>query len=250
MGDNTTNFRHAVMAMVHKGYKVHMESNCYIFNFQMNGLENLTCRMTSSRKEPPGNPDKHLLTYTSRIGKDVIIRIGPVFGLGGSRVPKDEFISWLGVAISIRHLWRPSELIETEYGDIILDPIYANKIYHNGVLSQDTTFNGETFQYGYNFHREGQESVFLSIIWETAIQQKPEVALQIFIDLLWTNTSVSDTKEADELFEFSTAEMIWNRLLAGAGQELFYYCNEQGSDVRDYFLPNFEALRSNFTLAS
>ncbi|RJE21446.1 hypothetical protein PHISCL_06227 [Aspergillus sclerotialis] len=231
VGDNTMSFRHAVMVMLHKGYKVHMESSGYIFNFEMHGVERLTCSMTTSRKEPPriGIPTKHLTTYMSRIGKDVIIRIGPVFGLCGSRVPKNQFISWLGVAISIRHFRSPSELIETGYGDIILDSKYANKIYHNGVLSQNT-LKGETFQYGYNFRQKGQETVFLSVMWETAIQQNPEVALPRYIDLLRSNSTGSDTKEADELLEFSTAELIWNQLLSDAGQEEFYYCNEQGSN--------------------
>ena len=209
-----------------------MESSGFIFNFDVVGIEKLTCEMTKSQKGTP-QATKYLTGYVSRIGRDVMIRIGPVFGLKGSRVSQDTFIDWLKVSMSIRHFQSPSSLIETEQGDLLLDSEYANKIYRKGILSQNI-FKGEPFRCGYNFNQKGNETQSLCRIWEAAIHQKPQVALPKYIDLLRSSSNYSDTNQADGLIGLPTAKIIWNWLLSDAGQGSFYYCPDQDSNVSDY----------------
>ena len=78
---------------------------------------------------------KKLAKGTSRelknnIWEDVTVRIGKIRG-HGLKIEREDFENRIKVSIDLN---RPSNLIQTARGSLILDPNYCNKIFLKGLL--------------------------------------------------------------------------------------------------------------------
>lgn len=232
----------ATKVMMLAGYKVHIESIGQNFNFTFKG-SNLHCTAASSKRSTAfsaSQDTQHLTSYSSRVGKDVAVCID---GTDKTELERGRFLRWLRVSLDIRGLTRPSNIIETEHGDLVLEQKHADKIYFKGLLLSRPTPNAGALVHGYNLHQSreirnrkylansDEEAQLLCRIWEAAIQQRPDVALQRYISLLRNNPQSPDVTKAAELLNFSTSKTIWNQLRSEAGEEEFYYCREVNSNV-------------------
>jgi hypothetical protein len=65
--------------------------------------------------------------YRPRIERDVSITIGPGRNKAYNKVSLEVFKTLLGVTIDIWGPSYPSGIIETDYGDLILDPKFQGK---------------------------------------------------------------------------------------------------------------------------
>lgn len=245
IGCHGEGFKFAALVMIRAGYKSHIESSNHNFNFSFKGANNskFHCNMNPSRKiHVPLSSEEdgtlHLTAYKPRIWKDVAVRISPLSGVGALKISRHEFIRWLRVSIDIHGFSKPSELIETEHGDLILEKKYANKIYFKGLLLPESASGGEAFECGYNFKKGGlnrdrqrltsidEGAQLLCRIWEAAIKKSPGIARPRYIALLQSKDNVLDVKNADKHLDIDTSEVIWNLLLIEAGPTQFYYCDE------------------------
>jgi hypothetical protein len=247
----------AALVMARKRYQVIYEASSFYWEFKMGGKDksHLYChlkpRSTERLKEQIMKYDAKTRQSQPRplqgnIWEDVTVKIGRVSAPHwGKRIPKHEFEDWIKVAIDLN---RPSEIIETSRGSLILDEKFSNRIFLEGLLLEGQS-QGRKFKYGYNMRSgamnrdrqkladSAEESRILAEIWEDAIAKNKAYCLPKYIDMFWEQEQWDDVNLAKERISGPTTSLMWNHLRE-KGRELnsFYHDSTRGVRVRAYFI--------------
>ncbi|KAH8691852.1 hypothetical protein BGW36DRAFT_303752, partial [Talaromyces proteolyticus] len=223
----------AAMVLSRKGHRFNIYSNNCTWSFVFRGLSDrqLHCLLVPSTAVTPSDETNFahdMDCFRPRIWRDVCVTIGSGDKPLSDGVSLDIFKSWLNVSLDIRGLSYPSAIVETDHGDLILDPKFQ-------------ALDVRSYKFGYNFangkvNRDRQrlvdtseEANLLRQIWEAAIQKDEAVVLPRYVDLLRNFPSAPDVESADQLLESSTRSLIWKFLLSEAKGSDFYYCERYGS---------------------
>jgi hypothetical protein len=137
----------------------------------------------------------------------------------------------------------PAHIVQTDHGDLLLDPEFAGKVYLKGLLLPNAGSAANKLMFGYNLLRgqtnrdrqrltyPEEEAKLLISIWEHAIEMRGVDILERFIDLVQHDHTYADVNMAEHKVSKTTASAIWNHLLqTGNGQ--FFYCEKNGDSVR------------------
>lgn len=236
----------AAMVMMLSGYQVRFESSKDRWDFFFVGE-------TFSFSRTPATEDAFLDSLnqgsfsSSPVDKvsvnDLAIVIGPGPGPGPGRdddksrsrkVDRAKLFRWLGVTLGITNFGQPSSVIAIEFGDLILDPQFANSVYANGILL--STSHLGVFAYGYHFHTEEivadglvlavseKEAQLRCRIWEAAVE-KDRAVLGLLVGLLRGSPRVCDVRGMEVYLQPVTVVKIWEFLVLDGGHGKIY-CQE------------------------
>jgi hypothetical protein len=163
------------------------------------------------------------------------------------KIPLAHFESWTSRILDI---CLPNQIVRTEYGDLILDPSHAGKIYLHGLQLPSGSKSNLPFVYAYNLLniRTGRdrdtvtdaqaEAKKIASIWSSAIQAEKKsgqaVLIEKYIDLILEKLyTAADVHTIDRVMSRLDASIIWNELKNRARKNSqFYYCATSDSYVR------------------
>ena len=230
----------AAMVMMLSGYQVRFESSKDRWDFFFVG-ETFSFSRTPATEEAfldSLNQDSFGSSPVEKVSvNDLAIVIGPGPGDNDTtsrKVDRAKLFRWLGVTLDITNFGRPSFVIATDFGDLILDGQFANSVYANGILL--STSHLEQFIYGYHFRTEEvvadglvlvaseAEAQLRCRIWEAAIE-KDGAILGLLVSLLRGNERVCDVRGMGVHLQLVTAAKIWEVLVLDSGQGKIY-CQE------------------------
>ncbi|KAL4889256.1 hypothetical protein BDV59DRAFT_119937 [Aspergillus ambiguus] len=236
----------AAMVMSREDYNVCVETNNTHWNFSLTESSQFLCIVSSRQAAIPKrkpNPGREMARFTSRIWRDVTVVIGPGHKHKSSSqgVPLEQFKKWLDVSLEIRGYSYPGSIIETDHGDLIMEPRYYGKIFLKGLLLPSSISEPRPFRLGYNFVQgevnrdrkrlvnRHQEADIVRKIWESAIQKNEGLILPLYVNI-WRNfPRAPDIEFAEELLESTTRLLIWKHLLKIADSRKFYFCQKTGT---------------------
>jgi hypothetical protein len=174
------------------------------------------------------------------IWEDVTVRIG-LFQGQGRRVEKAEFLLWNKVSLDLD---RPSNIISTTHGSVILDERFKGRIYLKGLILEGE--GGMPFKYCYNFYRgevnrdrerliyPKQEANTLAEIWAEAVTLDEALTLPHLMEMLQADEEWADVNLVQDYISKETAGKIWKRFQdQNMEGKLFYYYDQNGDKVRD-----------------
>jgi hypothetical protein len=235
----------AALAMLRNGYSVRIEASNIYWNFslwesgfrcQLQGFKGVD---TSTQSEPASD----MAHLRSHIQRDVTVMIEADLGTEDKSGSLAIFQHWLRVSLDIRGFSYPSHILETNAGDLILDPTYQGSIYLKGMLLPAANSELKPYKLGYNFPRgrvnrdrqilvhNHEEADIVRQIWEAAIQSHEDVVLPIYINLLRNFPESPDVRFADHLLEKHTRNSIWKYLRREAKGKEFYYSQTFNAQV-------------------
>ena len=248
-GTHGEGFKVASLVMLRRGYRVRYEASEYYWSFQFGGRNRdiLYCKLTRMQakklKQQMQDFDAKAKTGSPRgleanIWEDVTVKIGRILGKG-DKVAREDFLKWIKVSLDLD---RPSKVISTHHGRLILDNQFKGRIYLKGLLLENEP--ATPFKFCYDFYQgevnrdrerlsnERQEAKTLSKIWGDAIQIDEAAALPEFVELLQANTQWADVNLAEEYISIDTAKKIWQQLqVENSENKLFYYFDQNGDKV-------------------
>ena len=153
------------VVMLRSGYQVRFESSGSYWNFSILGRtrSQIYCRISpmkdtkllqlkTNAKRDPKKPKNH-------IWEDVSIKIGRLRGSESLKIDISDFKKWLNVSTD---LIRPSKVIHTFQGDLILDENFKGKIYLKGLLLANGSARPLKFAYNVfqgSVNRDGQRLI-------------------------------------------------------------------------------------------
>jgi hypothetical protein len=155
----------------------------------------------------------------------------------------DDFHGWLAITFDIRGLSHPSDILETEAGDLILDPKFHGRVYLNGMRLPCSGSELKQYRFAYNFlHRKvnrdrqilvdrDEEANIVRRIWEAVIRKHQVAFLPIYVNLLRNFPNALDIDSAAHFLEPPTKHLIWKHLLDEAGDNKFYYNKTSSAEV-------------------
>ncbi|KAF9888555.1 hypothetical protein FE257_008486 [Aspergillus nanangensis] len=234
----------AAMLMSREGYRVSVETNNTHWDFCLQDSSQFRCTVSSSERAIPKrrpNPRRDMARFMSRIWRDVTVIIQPRHNPCRQEVSHEQFRKWLEVSMEIRGYSYPESVIETDCGDLILDPRYRGKMFLKGLLLPSSISEPRELKLGYNFvegdvNRDRQwlvnrqqEADLLRKIWESAIHKNRDLILPIYVNILWNFPRAPDVELAEDLLERPTRLLIWKHLLRIADGRRFYFCQKTGS---------------------
>jgi hypothetical protein len=249
-GTHGEGFKVASLVMLREGYQVRFEASKFYWNFRFAGGEKDTLHCFFST--PKGSAiQKQVAAYQKKAGKscsrelkanlweDVSVKIGKVHGSQGTMIELNDFKDWLQVSL---HLDRPTKIIETACGTLILDPGFRGRIYLKSLLLE--TNSVKEWRFGYNLfdgkvNRDRQrltnpaeEASVLARIWEEAIQKEEEDTLDDYVEMLKEDTRWADVSLAKKHMSETTAQKVWQHLLKGDPERIrFYHDHKNGDEV-------------------
>ncbi|EED22713.1 conserved hypothetical protein [Talaromyces stipitatus ATCC 10500] len=218
----------ATMVMSWNGYAVKIYSNSYTWSFCFQGLTDsqMHCLITPATVLPLAqvNVAQDTNCFVPCICRDVSIIIER--GHDGSRVSLEEFRRWLTVSLDIRGFSYPASIVETDHGNLILDPDYQGKVYLKGLYLPSPSSDARSYKLGYNFadgkvncdrHRE--------LIWKFLLKESN--GRQFFYCDRFGPHSFDTIKEGLKKEPISLPDILWNMLRANsllrtANEEQFY----------------------------
>jgi hypothetical protein len=248
-GTHGEGFKVASLVMLRRGYRVRYEASKTYWSFQFGGRNRdvLYCKLTRIQakmlkkqmeafeaKAKTGSPRG----LEANIWEDVTVKIGRIQGKG-DKVGRADFLRWIKVSLDLD---RPSKIISTRHGNLILDDEFKGRIYLKGLLLENEP--ATPFKFCYNFYQgevnrdrqrlsnEREEAKTLAKIWGEAIQLDGAAALPEFVDLLQANQQWADVNLAQEYISIETAKKIWQQFqLENPENKLFYYFDQNGDKV-------------------
>jgi hypothetical protein len=172
--------------------------------------------------------------------EDVTVKIGSIDRGKGMEVTMEEFRDWIEVSLDLH---RPSNIIESDVGSIILDENFSGKIFLKGLLLENN-HSPKPFKYGYNFTKGSvdrdrrkmasahQEAVDLALLWEHGIDLHPEITLAKYVEMMLDDTEWADVNLVDRYISRPTLQKIWQFLLdKDPAREVFYHDDRNGDLV-------------------
>lgn len=240
----------AAMVMCREGHSVSIETGNSHWSFAYGGpsKSRFCCNIGPlSVATPDGkpNPAQDMACFTYRTWRDVCVEIGPDSGGTGGGVSLEKFKQWLTVSLDIRGYSYPESNIETDQGDLIIDPRFRGKAFLKGLLLPASVLEARPFELSYNFVQGGvnrdrqrlvsryEQADLVRRIWESAIRENEVLVLPIYVNLLRNFPRAPDVELADQLLDHPTRFRIWKYLLREAGDKRFYFCQKTGSQVSE-----------------
>lgn len=235
----------AALVMSRNGYSVKIATANSHWSFSFVGSR-FRCMIRPSKmigSGPDTDPTEDMARMQSHIERDVMVVIEPARGKHGKKISLAAFRTWVKVTLDIRGISYPSQVIETEAGDLILDPKFCGRIYLKGMLLPATFSELKPYKLGYNFtqgrvNRDRQilvdkheEANTVRQIWESAIRKNEKVVLPIYVDFLRNFPEAPDVESADILLGDATKTLIWRHLFCDTGGKLFYYSEKSNPQV-------------------
>ncbi|PQE09063.1 glycoside hydrolase family 76 protein [Rutstroemia sp. NJR-2017a BVV2] len=225
----------AASVMVREGHQTRITASGFYWNFRSgaNDKGSLCCYLSKVER-------KFLKSWSLRSNDllasspstDVLVELGNVNGGKVKPIKEPEFMNWLKVYL---HFNRPTDCIETEYGTIIFQEEFADKIYFKGLL-HNSTFAQGSLRCGYDFFpletgrdRKGVQDQLLlertlADMWASAIQSQPVWVLDLYIHMLTSINEWQDVSGIAENMSRPTTVAIWDRLQGKiTRRKLFYY---------------------------
>ncbi len=242
-------FKVASLVMCRNEQRVRYSTSSYYLNFQFRGKyrKTLYCNVTQPKsktlRKQQDAYNKIVASGKPRAPKantweDLSVVIGK--GRLGVDVALEEFLKWLKVTIDVN---PPSDIMETDFGDLILDGSFAGKVYLKGLLLPNASSSVKSFVYGYNLlqgctNRDrgrltdpSEEADQLRSIWEQAIDKRHEL-VDKYVNLLQHHQDCGDISLAENKVAKATAEKIWANLFSKTDGERFYFRERDGNHVR------------------
>lgn len=150
----------AAMVMCREGHSVSIETGNSHWSFAYGGpsKSRFCCNIGPlSVATPDGkpNPAQDMACFTYRTWRDVCVEIGPDSGGTGGGVSLEKFKQWLTVSLDIRGYSYPESNIETDQGDLIIDPRFRGKAFLKGLLLPASVLEARPFELSYNFVQGG-----------------------------------------------------------------------------------------------
>lgn len=145
------------MVMSRNNHEVRFAASNYYWNFGFRGKDKsrFCCTVNPTKSRQAGNStsdtSKTLSILSPRIWKDVAVTIGRGRGERGERgepVRQEEFSTWLDGFLDISRPQDPSDIIETDSGDLILDQKFSGRVYLKGLLLPATNLGVNKVKYG------------------------------------------------------------------------------------------------------
>jgi hypothetical protein len=155
---------------------------------------------------------------------------------------------------------KPKNIIHTEYGDLILDPLFNNKLYLHGLELPNGSKSGKKFACAYNLlhvqsgrDRDTMSSATIEAqkiaqIWRTAILEKSGsggwALCRMYFSLLYKNIC-ADVHQSADFIEKDLATSVWkSRLLGYRDRDMFYHCDNDTTEVSrcGYMISHLKAL--------
>jgi hypothetical protein len=223
-------FKVASLVMVRKGYQVRYESAKYYWRFQFGGRDkrHLYCHLTPMSDNIV---TKHMLEISKRksnrqprelkgnIWEDVTVKIGKVYGSKGNGIEFDKFQNWIKVSFSLH---RPSQIVKTANGDLVLDKEFGGRMFLKGLYLSGTS-GTRVLKFGYNLYegdvnRDRQQIVnahrlanTLACIWAEAIKIGEEGAVKEYTKMLMEEDTNhwADVNLSNEYMTEETAASVW-----------------------------------------
>lgn len=253
----------AALVMRRNGFHVRICSNRSFWNFGFRGkkqnefyyqlnrasdsrVTSLRTRFNTAREK--GTPRE----LNPNIWEDVSVTVGQI-RRHGEPVSVDTFSEWRKATIDLH---RPSRLVHTPYGKLILDPAYAGQLYVKGLRVTLADSREMQYRYSYDFlgpdivpnrdrrlevHPE-REAKAVTAIWDAAIKDGDDV-IHIYADLLKGASVCADVAFADKYVTRITAQKVWACLAADAEKNHFFYFPAGHED--DVCLPSLETPATN-----
>jgi hypothetical protein len=252
-GEHGEGFKVASLVMVRKDYQVRYESAKYYWSFQFGGRDkrHLYCHLTpmsdnkvtkrmleETRRRSMGQPKG----LKGNIWEDVTVQIGKVYGTKGKKVEFDKFQDWIKVSLALN---RPSQMVKTANGDLVLSKDFGGRMYLKGLYLGE--YSGtKTLKFGYNLYqgtvdRDRQQmgdfreqAKTLAKIWAEAIEKKEAGAVKEYTRMMREEDAKQkgDVSLARENMTRGTAEAIWKEILEGDLSLLqFFYDKKTEAEV-------------------
>ncbi|KAH3173447.1 hypothetical protein KXV78_000430 [Aspergillus fumigatus] len=236
----------AAMVMCREGYSVSIETGNSHWSFAYGGPSKTRfyCNigpLCVATPEVKLNPAQDMACFTYRTWRDVCVEVGPDSEGTGGGVSIEEFRQWLTVSLDIHGHSYPESIIETDQGDLIIDPRFRGKTFLKGLLLPASVLEARPFELSYNFVQGGvnrdrqrlvsryEQADMVRRIWESAIRENEALTLPIYVNLLRNFPRAPDVELADQLLDHPTRFRIWKYLMKEAGDEKFYFCQKTGS---------------------
>jgi hypothetical protein len=262
-GTHGEGFKIASLVMVNKGYQVRIEASRFYWKFKYfpNNPYNLYCILSAaSEKKIQKDMEKQRKDrgkglprgLTANIWEDVTVKIGKVYRpwSENASIKFEDFQSWLKVSLDLE---RPSNIIKTSHGSLILDPEFQGRLYLRDLLleiNNPLATLERKFSFAYNLvhgrvnrdrqslSNSAEEALGFALIWKEAIQKKPDNALQKYIELLREGDRWADVNCAKDFIDEITAKAIWQfHLREDPARKRFYYDHRSGERVSNtYFV--------------
>lgn len=243
-------------------YTFRIESSAYRWNSSFNAHKILQFRLRRVQDETIARMQKFVKntprTTKSHVWKDVSIIVGAPgrrkIGEDGvptrsSKIPLASFRDWMDVALELD---PPEESIRTEFGDLILSPSHAKRLYLQGLRLPHGSATGKEFRYGYNL-RYGETNRDRECLGNTMTEARN-------ITHIWAEALCSDHGRGNILSRYTsllmeclnkapdvmidggtqnldkeTATLVWKQMLQKGredhGSEVFYFSPSEGHDA-------------------
>ncbi len=249
-GTHGEGFKIGSLVMVRRGYRVQYEASSFRWTMKFGGrdLNMLYCYLSDlssatietqkaayQKKSVKGAPRE----LKNNIWEDVTVRIGKIRGHGDT-IAKEDFMKWIEVSLDLN---RPSKMIQTEHGSLILDQDFRGRMYLKGLLLEGIS-SEKPFRFGYNLlkgevnrYRERllnpvQEAKVLAQIWAEAIRLQPGETVEPYAAMLRAD-ECADVHGVEMHMLEDTATTIWKHLLELDHEgECFYHASRNGDMVK------------------
>jgi hypothetical protein len=175
------------------------------------------------------------ITLRQNVWEDVTFTIGKEFK---SFVTEGDFQQWINVALDLD---PPTQVLETGFGNIILDDRFKNKVFLKGILLEDLSASS-TLKFGYDIAQgeidrerrrlaSNQQAYQLAQIWGAAIRKELTMLME-YVTMLQSNIQPGDVKSAEIYMSRETTKLIWHHLVnEDVEHKKFYYDKENASEV-------------------
>lgn len=241
----------AAMVLRREGHSVRLGACAYYWNFRFrgHGRSILCCRLSRANAEViekkkrehafRSAKPKFKRGLTINIWEDVFVRIGKAKKDPESKISKDQFRTWLTVAIELNPP-LPEEIIRTPAGDLILNQRFAGHVYVKGLLVMGTK---ATYIYGYNFSHgmlnrdrdrfvnSSEEGKLLTAVWEQAILFHGPRLAAAYLKLFEDDEATTEASLTGKNLSKSAVESIWDELKRSQPGAFFYVENEVSESV-------------------
>lgn len=253
-GTHGEGFKVASLVMLRHGYRVRYEASKFYWNFQFGGRDNdvLYCKLSEMKegklkglvegyeaKVKRGTPRE----LKGNIWEDVTVKIGVIQG-HGKKFDQADFLKWIKVSLDLD---RPSKVITTSHGCLILDDQFKGRIYLKGLYLEGEP--AVPFKFCYNFYRgevnrdryrlsnPKEEASTLAKIWAEAVKLDEESVLPRLVEMLQADKQWADVSLAEDYISEETATKVWKCLQdENVDGKRFYYYDQNGNKVRIFLL--------------
>ncbi|KAH8658185.1 hypothetical protein BX600DRAFT_514696 [Xylariales sp. PMI_506] len=185
-GQHGEGFKLAALVFSRNSHAVRIVSNSHYWNFGFTEFnrDRFRCRISqpiarvlqAKKEEFEASAESRCRTKPiSYAFEDVAVEISSA--RNGRPGKESDFQQWLTVALELADP-RPTSIIRTRYGDLILDESFRSRVYLKGLLIATRAPNGKKYTYGYNFVRGSinrdrerietpeEEAEMIAQIWE------------------------------------------------------------------------------------